>query len=55
MTLGAHYLSEFIALLSGALCFAGGVAQGEDDGSLVVGRHVLDDLLGEGACDGGHT
>ena len=36
-----------IGLLSSALGQGGGVAQGEDDGLLVEGGHVLDDLRGE--------
>lgn len=53
--MGVDYIGELIALLGCALCFAGGVAQGEDDGPLVEGRHVLDDLLSEGSADGRHT
>ncbi len=42
-------------LLGGALRLAGWVAEGKDDGPVVEGGHVLEDLLGEDASDGGRA
>ena len=50
-----RYLCERVTLLSGAFGLAGWVAEGKNDGTLVEGGHVLDDLLGEGSSDGRHT
>jgi len=45
-------LGVLVGLLGGALSFAGGVAQGKDNGFLVEISHVLQDLGGEGTADG---
>ena len=46
------HLSQGVGLLSSALRHAGGVTQCKDDGSLVEGSHVLNELLSEGPGDG---
>lgn len=47
-----YYVSILVGLFGGALCFAGRVAQREDDRALVEGGHVLNDLGSEGPSDG---
>lgn len=51
----ARYLGEAVALLRCALRFARGVAQGEHDGPLIEGCHVLQQRLRESACHSRHT
>lgn len=41
------YLCEFVGILSCTLCFIGGVAQGEDDWSLIQRAHRFDDIMCE--------
>ena len=41
-----------VCCLCCALCLAGGVGQGKDDGLLVDGGHLLDDVLSEDIGDG---
>lgn len=50
-----RYLGEAVALLRCALRFARGVAQGEHDGPLIEGCHVLQQLLSESACNSRDT
>lgn len=50
-----RYLGEAVALLRRALRFARGVAQGEHDGPLIEGCHVLQQLLRESARNSRHT
>lgn len=52
---GPQYLCECVTALGGAFCFAGRVAEGEDDWAFVEGSHVCDDLLGEGPGNRRHT
>lgn len=49
------YLREGVALLGCALRLAGGIAQGKDDGPLIEGCHVSDDLLSKGPSNGSHS
>lgn len=51
----ATYLGEAVALLCCALRFARGVAQGEHDGPLIEGCHVLQQLLCECTRNSRHT
>lgn len=50
-----EYLCEGVTLLGGALSFAGRVAERKDDGSLVEGGHVPDDLLRERPSNSCHA
>lgn len=45
------YLREGVALLRCALGLAGWITQSKDDGPLVEGRHVSDDLLSKRTSD----
>lgn len=49
------YLREGVALLCCALRLAGGIAQSKDDGPVIEGRHVSDDLLSKRPSNGSHS
>lgn len=49
------YLCEGVALLCRALRLTGGVAQSKDDGPLIEGRHVSDDLLRKCTSNRSHS
>lgn len=49
------HLCECVALLSCALSFAGWVAEGKDNWSLIEGSHVPDDLLRESSSNSCNT
>lgn len=49
------YLGEGVALLCRALRLTGGVTQSKDDGPLIEGRHVSDDLLSKCTSDRSHA